>query len=233
MPPLFMATGFMGTCRAELSALLPLLENPLKSGPMLPSGRVTLPPCSRSAAGFSLMLISLDRSLPASCPLAVSGPVEPPLPQAVSARAAAMAAAPPILFRFLMVFPSLVRVVLVMGRINLGCMVFRRVVDHQHVLVQFPVGEEAGETLVRCRRRGLPGPAPADDGATASSGGSRVRHFSCFAAGSAANTGQRVAKLQPLGASSGDGRSPLRMMRSRVRSRCGSGTGMADSRARV
>src|SRR6478672_10886541 len=131
MPPLFMATGFMGICRAELSALFPLLEKPLKSGPILPSGRVTLPPCWRSAAGFSLMLISLDRSLPASCPLAVSGPLAPPPPQAVSVRAAAMAAAPPILFSFLMVFPSIGASGGAGGVEQiLGCEVVRRFMDH-------------------------------------------------------------------------------------------------------
>src|SRR5215218_9477115 len=152
IPPLLTATGLIGAISAELSELLPLLEKPLKSGPMLPSGRVTFPPFSRSAAGFSLMLMSLDRSLPASWPLAVSGPVAPPPPQAVRVKAAAIAAAPPILVRFLMVFPSLLRVVmlvtLVMDGTNLRCMMACRVVDYQHVLVQLPVREEAGEALI-------------------------------------------------------------------------------------
>src|SRR6476646_5130725 len=52
IPPPVTATGLIEAINAELSELLPLLEKPLKSGPMLPSGRVTLPPCSRSAAGF-------------------------------------------------------------------------------------------------------------------------------------------------------------------------------------
>src|SRR6478672_5141651 len=140
----------IGRCSAVLSALLPLLEKPLKSGPRLPSGRVTVPPGCRSLASFALMLTSLARSLPASWPLAASGPLAapPPPPQAVSASAATTAVTPPILVRFFMFSPFY----------SFWCELMRMsesggFVDNEHVRVQFAVRIETGELLV-CGGRG-------------------------------------------------------------------------------
>src|SRR6478752_3554335 len=88
--------------------------------------------------------------------LAVSGPLAPPPPQAVSVRAAAMAAAPPILFSFLMVFPSIGASGGAGGSKKiLGRKVVRRFMNHQHVLINFPVRIKAGELLVRRRHGNL------------------------------------------------------------------------------
>src|SRR6478752_6967812 len=120
----------IGRCSAVLSALLPLLEKPLKSGPRLPSGRVTVPPGCRSLA--------------ASGPLAAP----PPPPQAVSASAATTAVTPPILVRFFMFSPFY----------SFWCELMRMsesggFVDNEHVRVQFAVRVETGELLV-CGGRG-------------------------------------------------------------------------------
>ncbi len=61
-------------------------------------------------------------------------------------------------------------------------------------------------------------------GITSSSGGSIWWQTGCA-------MGQRVQKLQPLGGFAGDGTSPFRMIRARVDSRAGSGSGTAESSA--
>ena len=63
------------------------------------------------------------------------------------------------------------------------------------------------------------------------SGGSIVRQFSGLPSRSYSQ--QRVWNRQPGGGLTGLGTSPLRMTRRRLRSATGSGTGTADSSARV
>src|SRR5699024_1946399 len=63
--------------------------------------------------------------------------------------------------------------------------------------------------------------------------GSSVVHRRCSPSGRRANSGHRVRKLHPEISSVGLGRSPESSTRSRDRSTCGSGTGIADISARV
>ncbi len=162
----------------------------------------------------------------------------PPPPQAVSASAATTAVTPPILVRFFMCSPSFIWCEFCCSetgnvrwfRGQQACPRPVRRPDRSRRIAGLWGPQRRPGLLLPPASRAVRRPPPAQRW-PAPVPASGISPAWPVAVPRTPGSGWR--SCSPAGASSGEGRSPCRMIRSRVRSTPGSGTGIAESRARV